>query len=643
VLFVALLLGLLAGFAQGGRLENLAAVRLRLPLLIFGAVALRLGTEAGLGRGIAEVEALRLPLLTAAYAVLAIALWANRSLPGLALALVGIGLNAAAIILNHGYMPVWQPSLLAAGFGPTADALSPLHVLLPDRLDAAFLAAAGPLGDIVPVPLPYLRNVLSIGDIVLTFGLGLFLFSSMLRPPVIADGTRTPRRARATELPVAYTGAGAGVGHPVRPRTRRGEPAALSRIARVRTHPYARIATNGSFMSLWTGQLISLLGDRIHQIALAFLVLAATGSAVAVSLTFVAATIPNLVFGPLAGVFVDRWNQKRVLIASDLLRAGIVLLVPPAVVVNVILVYPLVFLLTTVSIFFRPARSAVVPRIVAEDELMTANSATWLGETLADVVGYPLAGLFVGFLAAALPLAFYFDAATYMASAALIFITRIPDVTRHRDQEPGVGLEGFRRDLVAGLQFLRREPVLWANTLQAVVGQFTIGATIALTPLYAERILAPGGIGAATAYAFMETALGVGNLLGGFVIGLLGTRLAKGRMVILGYVLYGIAVAVLGLTGNVAVALGLAFGMGVANMAFVIPTQTLFLERTPESMMGRVLSVRFSAVFGSMTLAMAVSGLLGETFGIGTVFVAFGAVTTVAGLAGLASSALRRA
>ena len=161
---------------------------------------------------------------------------------------------------------------------------------------------------------------------------------------------------------------------------------------------------------------------------MAFLVLTATGSPVAVGLVFLAATLPNLLLGPVAGTFVDRWDQKEVMVVSDLLRASLVLLVPIAAVTNLILVYPLVFLITSISIFFRPARTAVLPRIVDEDELLTANSATWIAETLADVIGYPLAGLFVAFLGRALPLAFWFDAATYVASALLIATMAVPKV-----------------------------------------------------------------------------------------------------------------------------------------------------------------------------------------------------------------------
>ena len=114
-------------------------------------------------------------------------------------------------------------------------------------------------------------------------------------------------------------------------------------------------------------------------------------------------------------------------------------------------------------------------------------------------------------------------------------------------------------------------------------------------------------------------------------------------MVIVGYVVYGACVAGLALTGNLGVALGLALAMGVANMVFVIPTQTLFMERTPNDMIGRVISFRFSAVFGSMTIAMAVGGVFGELLGSAAVFAIFGIVTVVAGLAGLLSRPLREA
>jgi MFS family permease len=209
--------------------------------------------------------------------------------------------------------------------------------------------------------------------------------------------------------------------------------------------------------------------------------------------------------------------------------------------------------------------------------------------------------------------------------------------------DPVPGWTGIRGDLTAGWRFLRHEPVLLANTMQAIVAQLTAGATIALTPMYAKVVLRLGSLDWTAAYAFLETALGIGNLLGGFVIGLLGAKVAKGRMVIGGYVVYGLAVVGLGLTTNLPLALGLAFAMGVSNMVFIIPTQTLFQERTPGDMIGRVVGFRFSAVFGAMTFAMAASGVLGDAAGVGPVLVVFGMITLAAGLAGLASRPLREA
>jgi len=330
------------------------------------------------------------------------------------------------------------------------------------------------------------------------------------------------------------------------------------------------------------------------------------------------------------------------MVASDLLRAAIVLVIPVAGAVDILLVYPLVFALTTVSIFFRPARTAVIPRIVKEDELVAANSAVWLSDSLADVLGYPLAALFVVFLGTSLAVAFWVDAVTYLASAALILTMVIPAVVRTAAAAVP-GLRGLLDDLVAGWRFLRGEPVLMANTLQAVVAQFSIGVTIGIMAIYAAEAISSDALDARARYGFIEMAIGIGNLVGGFAVGLLGSRLAKGRLVIFGYVAFGACVAALALTGSFEVALGLTMGMGVANMVFVIPTQALFMERTPNDMMGRVISFRFSAVFGSMTIAMAVGGLMSEALGPATVFGIFGIVTVLAGLAGLLSRPLREA
>jgi MFS family permease len=177
-----------------------------------------------------------------------------------------------------------------------------------------------------------------------------------------------------------------------------------------------------------------------------------------------------------------------------------------------------------------------------------------------------------------------------------------------------------------------------------------LGILLALTPIYAAELLDLTGLPedvrdrmTKEAYGFLEGAIGAGNLIGGFVIGLIGSRLGLGKMVIVGYVGTGLAVAALALAGNLPVAIGIMFGVGVANLAFVIPSQTLFQRRTPPEMMGRVLGFRFSLVVGSTTFAMGIGGVLGELFGAGLIIGVAGLITVAAGLAGLFVPAVRDA
>lgn len=696
MLTLSLVLGLVLGFAARGNILNLASVRLHLVPLLFLGLFLRYATQFAIEAGIEQADANRLPLFAAGFLLLLVGLWANREHPGLSLAFVGILLNAVAIVTNGGYMPVWEPSIVAAGLNP-ADVVSAFHRVVGatgEGIPGDFLAQAGPLGDIIPIPIPFFQNVASIGDLFLAAGLGFFLFAVMVRhemePEDIAQLQQRlgELRTGAPGLPGAVGPLGAafpagiGDGRLVSPATLErplslggssmGSEGSVQRTRwipvphvppifdRVRRHPYVRLALDGSFTALWTGQLVSALGDRIHQVALAFVVYDATSSAIAVGAIFLVATLPNLLFGPIAGALVDRWDHREVMIVSDLLRAGLVLLIPLAAVSNLALAYPLVFLVTTVSIFFRPAKGAILPRIVASDDLVAANSAMWVGETFADIGGYVIAGLFVALLGSQLPLAFWMDSVTYVASALLIASISVAPLDKARravgvgvmaaSEAAGASAGRFRRavaairaELTEGWRFLRDEPVLLANTLQATAGQFMLGIFLVLTPVYAAEVLDRGAFSDREAYGFLEGALGLGNLVGGFLIGLVGSRLALGRMVIIGYVVTGAMVALLALVGNLGAAMAIAFGAGAGNLAFVIPSQTLLQRRTPPELLGRVLGLRFSLVFGAMTFAMGIGGVLGEWFGAAPVLGVFGLVTVAAGLAGLLVPAVRDA
>ena len=420
-------------------------------------------------------------------------------------------------------------------------------------------------------------------------------------------------------------------------------------LERARQHPYVRLALNPSFSALWTGQIISLFGDRVNQIALAAFVYEVTESPLAVALTFFVGMVPNLILSPIAGAYVDRWDQKQVLVVSDILRAAAVMLLPVAVLYNVWLAYPIVFVITTISIFFRPARQAILPRIVPEEDLLAANSAMWVGETLADVINYPIAGLFVVFLQSSLALAFWFDSVTYLASAALLATMVVPPLVRRASREDaaesdeaaaasGTAATEARPsvvdDLKTGWAFLRQETVLLANTLQGTAGQFSLGVLTVASLILAKEITPGTGDAYRGTYAFMETAIGIGSLVGGFMLGAIASRAPKGKLIIGAYIAFGLGAMAVGVVDSIPLVLGLFFGMGVANMAFVIPSQTLFQERTPPELMGRVVSLRFALVFGGMSLAMALAGVAMTAVGAGPVIFAAGIVSVCAGRGG---------
>jgi hypothetical protein len=300
-----------------------------------------------------------------------------------------------------------------------------------------------------------------------------------------------------------------------------------------------------------------------------------------------------------------------------------------------------------------------MPRIVRAPDLLSANSAMWVGETIADVINYPLAGLFVLFLGSSVALAFWFDAVTYLASAALLGTMIVPPVVRRARRtvdewgdpaEPGQAEEEprggpptareIRRDLAEGWSFLRTEATLLANTLQGTAAQLAVGVVTALGFVIAEAI---DPAGAKATYAFMETAIGVGNLVGGFVLGLVASKVRKGRLIIVAYTAFGLLVMLVGLLPPVPVMLGLMVAIGVANMAFVIPSQTLFQERTPPELMARVVSFRFALVFGGMTVATVVLGFVANVTGIGPVILFAGLVSVGAGVVGLLIPAVRDA
>jgi MFS family permease len=200
----------------------------------------------------------------------------------------------------------------------------------------------------------------------------------------------------------------------------------------------------------------------------------------------------------------------------------------------------------------------------------------------------------------------------------------------------------IRTEMGEGWRFLRDESVLIATTAQAAIAEYGLGALTVLSPLLIAS-LPLGGTEAPAAYGFFEMAMGAGLVAGGFVLGGMSARLPKGPAIIAAFTAFGIALIALSVAVSLPVALALAAAAGLANATFVVPSQTLYQQRTPDEMLGRVVAIRLAIVSAVLALAMVTAGGLAQVFGLRPVLAACGLLTAAAGLAGVAVRPIRRA
>ena len=186
--------------------------------------------------------------------------------------------------------------------------------------------------------------------------------------------------------------------------------------------------------------------------------------------------------------------------------------------------------------------------------------------------------------------------------------------------------------------------MLLANTLQGTVGQFAVGIMTPARSSSRPRSRKAAGDEYRATYAFMEASIGIGRPAGWVRDrAVRGARAEGADGDDRAYIVFGICLFLVGVGSSVPFVLAMLFGVGVANMAFIIPSQTMFQERTPPELIGRVVSFRFALVLGFSSIAMAIGGLLINEVGPGPVIAAAGMLSIGAGVAGLFVRAVREA
>ena len=394
-----------------------------------------------------------------------------------------------------------------------------------------------------------------------------------------------------------------------------------------------RLLSIGNFRTLWLSHVVSSFGDALTNLALLITAQRLTGSTAAVATTAVAVALPQLVFGLFAGVLVDRWDRKRVMIASDLTRAFLVL---GFLVVSspdrMWLLYAIAFIQASIGTLDNPARSSVVPQLVGKDDLLAANSFFQSTIIIVGVAGTGTAGVIAGVFDSLAP-AFALDAVTFVVSAGLVAKIAIDRPQPPSDASLEIGTPASRiwSELTAGLRHITASPLLRTVVVTAGVVMLGLGAVnVLLVPFIVDELAVPE-----TWFGLLEAAQVTSMVLAGALVAGLAQRLRPGRLLVVGVAGLGLVVAAMSLAQGVWHLIGLLFAVGW----FVTPTQaaiaTIIQSEVPAEALGRVSSSLGTVSTSASVASMALSGVAAATFGIRSVFVAAGAITLLAAGLGL--------
>ena len=383
---------------------------------------------------------------------------------------------------------------------------------------------------------------------------------------------------------------------------------------------------------LWIGQFVSMIGDKINQIAMAMMVYAVTGSMFQMGLMLGITLLPAALFGLLAGVYVDRWDRRLTMIWADLIRAGLVAVIPFVARFGIGWVYVIAFIVSSVSLFFIPAKRAIIPDLVPADELMAANSLDDTAEAVAEFAGLAVGAALVALLGHAM--AFGVDAVSFVFSAIMIARISLP----RRVVEAEEGMSSVWSEAADGLRFIWNSAVL-----RDLIGVYASAAVFAAGAIALSYALALQRYNAgAPGVALLDAAVTAGTILGALAVGRSGAGRA-GAKFLLGIAAFGLSLFAIAFTQTIWAAVPFLVACGVANMWFVVPATTILQARSTGPVRGRVMAASTSVNRIAMVAGVIAVGALADSVPLEWVVAGVGAGAILVALAGSLQASLREA
>ena len=383
------------------------------------------------------------------------------------------------------------------------------------------------------------------------------------------------------------------------------------------------------FIIIWSGQLFSILSSSIAQFAVVLWISLETGSAEVLALATIAALLPQIVLGPFAGVYVDRWNRKWTMILADSFVAfcsALIALLFYLDLVELWHIYILVMLRSVGSAFHSPAMKSSIPMLAPASELTRIASVNQTIQAICNICGPVLGAVLI--LHANMSVVMMLDVAgAIIACTALLFVT-IPNPPKQKDVNSNV-----LQDMKEGFLIIRNNKGLsWVMVTEVLI-TFCVMPIVALLPLMTLKNFS----GTPYQVSLIELLFGLGTLIGGVLLGVWNPRIRKVVMINVSYITLGVSFAISGLLPPSAFIFyaAVTVAQGIVIPFYSGPFTALLQTQIAPSFLGRAFSLFDSISLLPSVLGLLATGFFADTIGIANIFVICGIATVVIGATAL--------
>lgn len=380
------------------------------------------------------------------------------------------------------------------------------------------------------------------------------------------------------------------------------------------------LRSNPGFARYWLSCIVNRFGDSVDSLAYAWMILEMTGSTLMMGTVLAVNMVPNIVLGPFAGVFADRYDRKRLTVLCDLARGALAAVTALLLFTGWLRPWMLYVFTASMSVFeaiSAPARAVFTPSMVSHDELVAANSIRSFGESSAQLVGLAVAGALIARLGVAGAIAV--DAVCFLAAAALVAEINLPESAAAGDGSK-LTPSAFFSELKAGLQYISTSRVVLICIILAGLTNFFLGPLNVLLPVFIKNRLAAGSTVLSLVFTLETLAMVAGSL----AAATWAARMGEPGCLGLGFAGIGVGYAFLYLADSIPATVAclavLGFALPFASTGFT----TLMQKSTPLNMMGRISAVQSTLVLSAMPLSTSIAGLVGDRMDANLVFGLFG-------------------